>query len=300
MGYKKFVRFALKAVFLLVLLSSLSSCRARFNPAALPRLVSARLAEVETVSFRATADSPGASKTSLRGSLDLKEPASFSLAALLSFQEGSRPESLNAEAEVRIVRGVAFFRLNQLQTLSFPLVLGNSRRWYQIKENLASTAGEKVLGLVKEEELTSELWKRAKMLLRLRELFSVEQFISEEVVEGQVSRHLSIALRGAELTHWLREAFPSSFQRGDSPAEYLERFTNKRLELWVDRRGSIIKLLAEGTGTLDPYPEVAFRAEILFSGYNEPVEVTAPQAAREFDLERFMEAAGGFLALPHY
>jgi len=277
---------ALSLILLPLSALALSGCSYRLDKETVPERFSQSLSKINSFSIRLSSDDPSDEKSQhlkWQGELDLTDLNDPKIEGTLELTENLQGHHLVLTFDLRHLAGTSYFRLSHMGLAqASPLMFAVRGQWHQLRENLPNQRAW--LGSSPKAEWNEIDNRELRLFIQRERFFEVGEILGRETVEGVVSYHLRIELREeafgnlaqrwAELSGQLIE--PSAF------VQLVERFTNKQIDLWLATRDfRPVKLLLQGTGSLDPYPLAKTRLEIVFSGYNIPVRVETPEEAEE-------------------
>jgi len=267
----------------------LAGCSARPDENTVPDKFSQALARLFSFSGNLFFEDQGDEKRQFlwRGEMDLSELNNPVLKGTLKLETPSDPQNISLTLEMRHLEGASYFRLSQVNLpSSLPFLLSISHKWYRLENEGTLGDGSKWLGgSSSNEKWDEEDDETLRAFLANTRFFEVEDYLGRETVEGIVSHHFQIKLTEEALKALAQKWGELSQVTASTTAfiQFINRFTNKKLELWLATSDlHPVKLLAEGTGSLDPYPPPRLHFELVISGYNIPVRVEPPKEAEEF------------------
>ena len=278
----------------LIITIGLSGCGSAVSPELILNNMHRSMSTMEQFEFSSSINLSGYSQEILEGltQLDLSVNGRIKMTSLTDLQYlislmingQSNDGATRIGAEVKSFSDYNYFRMTDISLpLGLPFSLIADDQWYKVKKS--SSDDSNVLGTTR--SITDNEFNKIRTLISNSSLFSTQQLLPDQTVNGVRSYHLQVTINESSWNKFLSQldGIVDDGLRADT--KQLTQLLNKyNYDLWITRQDfKLTKIVTKGVypGTNDDM--IDFEIEINLTGFNTPVDIVRPSEVQEFKLD---------------
>jgi len=244
----------------------------------------------------------------VEGSYDKSNPDNLKSVAVVSLNLSL----LSVKAESRMIDNIIYFSLVQAPALSFVPVDVSSftGKWFSIPVTGENNSFDTFSGVDTDvtEKITPEQKDRLYQMVKDAHFIKQTAKLSSETIGGEPSYHFAFNLDRAGISAYLQslKSYINTIGKDDSqmslfdPTSISKQFENLKDfqgEIWIGKNDKLLHKVAVSFGIqpdLTKEEKIKVNMVIIFSGYNQPVSIIAPEESTPF-MELMSGMMGGLM-----